>query len=300
MGLKAVFCPGVDAFRLFFHHPQIATAMKWCGLKAIMIQIRLLLGRKRAGVPKQFIIERAQGKDVEVYQGFTEQPIRCILKSRMHRKRQWRRLCLMAMWRLKSSSSQKKGRALVTFGHLQHISKELASKFVRRPDGGCPFIHDENSADSQVCRLSQTWTMNLNERFHKTYAQIDESTVDACGTFRESMSKLFDSATVPVRCYKMKQAQVNRELVFVGPRDLMAAFLFDADTQRYFSMAANQHGFKTWSIPKGKWLPRVKSFLWGDVMNDQVVLFTREGNSSMTVMVSKEQFLREKQLGEKL
>jgi len=35
-------------------------------------------------------------------------------------------------------------------------------------------------------------------------------------------------------------------------------------------------------------------------MDDQVVLFTREGNSSMTVMVSKEQFLREKQFGEKL
>jgi hypothetical protein len=265
-----------------------------------MIQIRLLLGRKRAGVPRQFIIERAQGKDVEVYQGFTEQPIRCICEIEDAQEKTVETIMPDGHVETQIKFKPKTGRALVTFGHLQHISKELASKFVRRPDGGCPFIHDENSADSQVCRLSQTWTMNLNERFHKTYAQIDESTVDACGTFRESMSKLFDSATVPVRCYKMKQALVNRELVFVGPRDLMAAFLFDADTQKYFSMAANQHGFKTWSIPKGKWLPRVKSFLWGDVMNDQVVLFTREGNSSMTVMVSKEQFLREKQLGEKL
>merc|ERR1712222_56352 len=148
------------------------------------------------------------------------------------------------------------------------------------------------TADSKVYRLSQTWTMNLNERFYNAYAELDE--------FRESMSKLFSSAEVPIRSHKMKQAQVNPELVFVGPRDLMEAFLFDVDTQKYFSMAANQRGFKTWSIPKGRWFPRAKSFLWGSVMDDQVVMFTREGNSSMTVMASKEQFLREKQFGEKL
>jgi len=117
------------------------------------------------------------------------------------------------------------------------------------------------------------------------------------------MKKLFSPAQVdkyPIRCYKMIKAKVNPELVFVGPRDLMAAFLYHADTQKYFSMAANQHGFKTWSIPKGNWFPRAKNFLWGDNMDEEVVLFTREGNSSMTVMVSKEQFIQEKQLGVKL
>jgi hypothetical protein len=280
----------------------MVTAMKWLGLKVIMIRIRLLCGKKRAGVPRQYIIERAQGKELEVYHGFTEQPIRCICEIEDNDAKEKTVETIMPDGHVETQIKfkPKKGRALVTFGHLQHIPKELASKFVRRADGGCPFIHDENTADSKVYRLSQTWTMNLNERFYNTYAEIDESTVDACGTFRESMSKLFSSAKVPIRCYKMKQAQVNPELVFVGPRDLMEAFLFDADAQKYFSMAANQHGFKTWSIPKGRWFPRAKSFLWGSVMDDQVVLFTREGNSSMTVMVSKEQFLREKQFGEKL
>jgi len=261
----------------------------------------LLCGKKRAGVPRQFVIERAKGKELEVYQGYTEQPVRCICEIKDADAEEKTVETIMPDGHVETQIKfkPKKGRALVTFGHLQYILKELARKFVLRSEG-CPFIHDENTADSKVCLLSQTWTMNLNERFYNTYEEIDESTVDACGTFRKSMSKLFDSAQVPIRCYRMKTAQVNPELVFVGPRDLMAAFLYDADTQKYLSMAANRHGFKTWSIPKGKWFPRAKSFEWGDRMDEQVVLFTREGNSSMTVMVSKEQFLREKQFGEQL
>jgi len=284
--------------------PQVA-AMRFLGLKVIMIWIRLLCGRKRAGVPRDLVVKRAQGKNLEVYAGYTEQSIRCIceIEDKDAGAKTVETIMLDGHVEMEKNFKPEKGRALVTFGHLQHIRKDLARRFVRRANGGCPFIHEKDTADGEVFRLSQTWTMNLNKRFYEKFEQIDESTVDVFRTFQECMKKLFGSSQVekyPIRCYKMKQAQVNPELVFVGPRDLMSAFLYDADTQKYFSMAANQHGFRTWSIPKGKWFPRVKSFVWGDKMDEEVVLFTREGNSSMPVMVSKEQFIREKEFGMKL
>mmetsp|Transcript_114389 Transcript_114389/g.227622 ORF Transcript_114389/g.227622 Transcript_114389/m.227622 type:complete len:284 (+) Transcript_114389:62-913(+) len=280
-----------------------------CGLKNIMIWIRiwirLLCGPKRAGVSRRLVIERAQRNTLEVYQGYTEQPVRCIceIEDGNAEAKIVETIMPHGYVEMEGKFKPRKGKALVTFGRSQYIRKDLARRFVLRPDGGCPFIHDESAVDGEVYPLAQTWTVNLNKRFYETFEQIDESTVDGLRTFKECMTKLFSSSEVdkyPIRCYKMRRGQVNPELVFVGPRDLMAVFLQDSDVQTYFSISANRHGFKSWSIPKGKWFPRAKSFLWGSVMDDQVVLFTREGNSSMTVMVSKEQFLREKQFGEKL
>merc|ERR1719412_1506111 len=113
-----------------------------------MIQIRLLFGKKRAGVPRQLVIERAQGKNLEVYQGYTEQPIRCICE--IEDKDATAKLVETIMpdghVEMESKFKPEKGRALVTFGHLQHIRKGLARRFLRRADGGCPFIQDENTA----------------------------------------------------------------------------------------------------------------------------------------------------------
>jgi len=282
----------------------ILKSMWACGLKDIVIQIRLLCGQRRAGVPRHLVIERARLKKLEVYQGFTEQPIRCICEIEKDAEaKTLETIRPDGDVEMESAFKAEKGRALVTFGIQQHIRKDLARKFVLRPDGGCPFIYTDNIADGEVYPLAQTWTMNLNESFYETFTQIDESTVGGFHTFKECMKKLFSPAVVdkyPIRCYQMKKEQVNTELVFVGPRDLMAVFLEDSDTQKYFSICANQAGFKSWSIPKRKWFPRVKNFMWGDDMQEEVVLFTRQGNSSMTVMMSKQQFTLEKQFGVKV
>mmetsp|Transcript_54794 Transcript_54794/g.105762 ORF Transcript_54794/g.105762 Transcript_54794/m.105762 type:complete len:279 (-) Transcript_54794:209-1045(-) len=274
------------------------------GLQNVMTLIRLLYGRKRAGVPRQVVIGRSKNKKLEVYQGYTEQPIRCICEIEDENAEAKTVETIMPDGHVEMESKFKpeKGRALVTFGHSQYISKHLASKFVRRDDG-CPFIHDEDKANSEAYPLAQTWTVNLNKRFYETFEQIDELTVSGYRTFKECMKKLFTSSELdkyPIRCYRMRREQVNPELVFVGPRDLMAVFLEDVDTQKYFSISANQYGFTSWFVPKGKWFPRAKTFVWPDDMEEEVVLFTREGNSSMTVMVNKQQFILEKQFGEKV
>jgi len=271
-----------------------------------MIRIRLLCGQRRAGVPRRLVIERAQRKKLEVYQGYSEQPIRCVCEIKDEDAEAKTVETIMPDGHVEMESKFKpgKGRALVTFGHSQHIRKELARRFLRRADGGCPFIHhDENTADSEHYPLAQTWTINLNKRFYETFEQIDESTVDGFRTFKECMKKLFSPAEVDnhtVRCYKMKREHLNPELVFIGPRDFMEDFLQDSDTQNYFSLSAHMHGFQSWCIPEGKWLPRAKNFAWGDAMAEEVVLFTREGNSSMTVMMSKQEFMVDKQLGVKV
>lgn len=251
------------------------------------------------------VIGRAQRKALEVYQGYTEQPIRCVceVEDEYAERRFVETILPDGHVEMETEFKPMKGRALVTFGRSQHIPKDLARRLVERPGGGCPFIHNENIADSEVYPLAQTWTLNVDKGFYETFEQIDDSTVDGSRTFKECMKKLFGSALVdkyPIRCYKMRKNQVNPELVFVGPRDLMEVFLQDPDVQKYLSISANRYGFDSWFIPRGKWLPRAKRFEWGNDMQEEYVLYTRQGNSFMTVMIPRQQFIGDKQFGVKV
>jgi len=72
---------------------------------------------------------------------------------------------------------------------------------------------------------------------------------DAIHAFRKYLEKCFGSAEVdnyPIKCCMMKNKKVNRELVVVGQRNNLEAFLQNTDMQKYFFVSADGHGFKAW------------------------------------------------------
>jgi len=95
----------------------------------------------------------------------------------------------------------------------------------------------------------------------------------------------------------MKHERENKELVIVGPRSNLEAFLQNSDVQMSFFVSADRHGFKAWTKPKRNWFPQMQRFEWGNDMDEINVLYTRIGNSERTCMMKHQQFVREKTLG---
>jgi len=206
-----------------------------------------------------------------------------------------------------------KGRGLMTFGYPQEIQKTHAQRYIRRPEGPGHFIHNDDAPDSCAYPLVQTWTANINQSFRNEFniMTIDEVQnqiypgfhKDAIHSFRRSMEKCFSPEEVeayPIKCCRTKHAKPNENLVVVGPRSVVEAFLQNPDVQKHFYVSANRHGFKAWAKPERNWLPRAQRFEWGADQNEIYVLYTRIGNSHMTCMMQRRQFLREKTFGTSL
>jgi len=276
---------------------------------------RLLFRKRRRSLGDDELVSKAHAAGLQVFQGFQERACRLVYENEdADAEKKWVETILPnGDVETERDFQPKKERALVTFGYLQHIHKEQAGRYIRRPEGPGHFIHHEDAPDSAAYPLVQTWTVNINDNFRKEFdimsvdqlqGQIGEGFhMDAIRAFRKSMVKCFSSAEVdkyPIKCCRQKHATENKELVIVGPRSNLEGFLMNPDVQKYFLVSADRHGFTAWAKPKGKWFPRPRRFEWGADMDEINVLYTRIGNSEMTCMMKQQQFVREKTLAKQI
>jgi len=288
-----------------------------CGEVALFV--RLVCGKRRSSIDCKGLITRAQNKHIEVFEGFREKAYRLVFECQdaaAGKKRVETILPDGSVEMEKEEFQPRKERGLMTFGYSQTIDREVASKHVRC-HGSTPFIHNDDSPASPFrLPLVQTWTVNINQSFHEEFDILKVEDLkfhgrtaegfhmDAIDAFRESMENCFDSAAVdnwPIKCCKMKKEKENPHLVFVGPRDLMEAFLENKDVQKYFFISAKHNGFKAWFKLKGRWLPRSQRFNFSNIrMDERCVLYTRAGSSAMTSLMTCKQFEREKMFGTKV
>jgi len=258
------------------------------------------------------VVSKAHAAGLQVFHGFRERSYRLVYENEDANAEEKHIETILPNGdvEMKKTFKPKKGRGLMTFAYPQHITKDHARKYVRRPEGPGHFIHQEDAPGSSAYPLVQTWTVNINDSFRNEFeifgadqlqGQIDEGFhTDAIQAFRKSMAKCFSSAEVdkyPIKCCKMKQDKENKELAVMGRRSQLEAFLQNPDLQKSFFVSADAHGFKAWTKQKGKWFPHTQRFAWGDDMDETYVLYTRVGNSEMTCMMKHQQFAKEKTLG---
>jgi len=261
------------------------------------------------------VVLKAHAAGLQVFRGFRETSYRLVYENEDAKAEEKHIETILPCGDLemKKTFKPKKGRGLMTFAYPQHITKARASRYVRRPEGPGHFIHQEDAPGSSDYPLVQTWTVNINDSFRNEFeiigvdqlqGQIDKGFhMDAIQAFRKSMAKCFSSAEVdkyPIKCCKMKHDKENKELVVMGLRSNLEAFLQNPDLQKSFFVAADGHGFKAWTKPKGKWCPHTQRFDWSTDMDETYVLYTRVGNSEMTCMMKHQQFEMEKKLGDKI
>jgi len=276
--------------------------------------VRLLCGFRRSSVDRNVIIKMAQDKkDIQVFAGFEERPHRLVFECQEASvgKKKVETILIDGNVEMTKDFYPRKERGLMTFGYSQKIPSKVARRHVQRNGRPTPFIHSgtDNSPDFP---LVQTWTVNLNQNFRRSYdiLKVEELELenridggfhmDAIEAFGASMRKLFGDAAMaehPIMCCRMKQKKENPYLVFVGPRNLMEAFMANPVVQDYFLISAKYNGFKAWSKSKGRWFPRSQKFEFSNVnMEESLVLYTRGGNSVMTSMMTYRQFARDKTL----
>jgi len=261
------------------------------------------------------IVGKAHAVGLHVFQGFLERAYRLVFESEAAgAEPKWVETILTCGdVEMQKKFQPKKGKGLITFAHPQDIQKIDARKYIKRPEGPGYFIHHDDAPDSCAYPLVQAWTVNVNDNFRREYDIMTEDQIqgemdrvvhaDAIFAFRKSMAKCFSSAEVDkygIKCCRMKQWKENKHLVVTGPRGVLEAFTQNPDVQKYFFITADQHGFRAWSKPKGKWFPQSQRFEWGLDMKEVYVLYTRTGNSEMTCMMKRQQFVREKNLGQEL
>jgi len=259
------------------------------------------------------IVGNARSKGLRVFQGYREKAYRLVFEKEeaAGRETKWVETMLPSgAIEMNKKFKPQKGKGLMTFGYAQSIRKDLARKYTARPEGPGFFIHND-APDNPTYPLVQTWTVNVNDNFHRDYEIMtaDQSRVDpkfdaaAISAFRKSMEKCFSSAEVDkygIKCCRMKEEKENKHLVVTGKRSVLEAFIQNKDVQAYFFITADQHGFKAWSKQKGKWFPRSQRFEWGEDMDEIYVLYTRDGNSEMTCMMKEQQFAADKTLGKEV
>jgi len=260
------------------------------------------------------VVSKAHAAGLQVFHGFREMSYRLVYENEdaNAKEKQIETILPTGEVEMFKTFKPKKGRGLMTFAYPQHINKDHAKRHVRRPppEGPSHFIHHEDAPDSSAYPLVQAWTVNINDNFRSEFeiigadqlqGQIDKGfDIDAINAFRKSMAKCFSSAEVdkyPIKCCKMKHDKENKELVVMGLRSNLEAFLQNPDLQKSFFVAADGHGFKAWTKPKGKWCPHTQRFDWSADMDETYVLYTRVGNSEMTCMMKHQQFAKEKTLG---
>jgi len=261
------------------------------------------------------IVGKAHALGIHVFQGFHERAYRLVFENEAAGAEAKRVETILpdGCVEMQRSFKPKAGKGLMTFGYPQYIDKKDARKYTLRPEGPGYFILHDDVPDSCAYPLVQAWTVNMNNNFHREYEILTKDQIqgkidggfhaDAISAFHRSMAKCFSSAEVDkygIKCCRMKEAKENKHLAFIGPRSLLEGFIQRRDVQKYFFVTADRHGFWAWSKPKGKWFPRAQRFEWGSDQNEVYVLYTRDGNSEMTCMMKRRQFIREKNLGKEM
>merc|ERR1719410_1618013 len=244
------------------------------------IVLRLLCQkRRRSTTDAKQVQAKALSKKLQVFQGFREMCYRLVYENKdaLAQKQHVCTILPNGDVEVEKEFQPRPGRGLMTFGYPKEIHQEHALRYTRREEGPGPFIHNNDMPESCAYPLVQTWTVNINKTFHDEFDimeidkfQDDEFDImkvdrfkhlvdqgfhlDAIHAFYQSMVKSFGSAAVkkyPIKCCKMKHPKQNEDLVIVGPRSVLAAFLMSPDMQKYFVVSADEHGFKAWSKPKG-------------------------------------------------
>lgn len=257
------------------------------------------------------IVGKARAKGLKVFKGFREEAYRLVFEKEEAASGEKKMLdTILPSGEIEMTKTFKpqKEKGLMTFGYPQEIRKDVARKYTARAEGPGCFIHND-APDKPTYPLVQIWTVNVNDRFRNDYDIMTEEEsqsdpkfhADAISAFRKSMEKLFSSEDVArygIKCCRMKKEKENKHLAITGMRSVLDGFIQNKDVQKYFFITLEKHGFKAWSKQKGRWFPRSQRFEWADDMEEVYVLYTRDGNSEMTVMMKEKQFLQEKIFGE--